>query len=493
MVNRFTRFWLEKPARKAWFFAIAMAIATIARGAESRPNIVLILADDLGWGDLAAQGKTGPLLPRIERLAADGVRMSAFYAPCPYCAPSRASLLTGRYPLRCGLNNNPFPPDDPIVKNGDKLGLPPSEITLGESLAAAGYRVACFGKWHLGHQPPFRPSRQGFDRFFGILYANDMRPLELFEGETRVEYPVVQTTLTRRITEHARAFIRERGAEPFFLYLPEIAVHKPLAPGEQFYESTGKGLYADALAELDWSVGQVLDELAEQGLEKNTLVIFTNDNGPWYGGSTGGLRGMKGQNWEGGIRVPLIARWPGKIPPGTTSDELGQLTDLFTTIHAAAEVDLPADRVIDGLDLLPAWTGQGAPPRWFVCTWRQESLCTIRQGAWKLHLAPPEGKGFRLFGPQDKWVDPRRPDGVRILAPFEQPPATEHPGVTTGDPVDGMALFDLAGDPAEQKNVAAAHADVVARLRSEAERVMAGLGKPLDPPAKPKAPSKTAD
>jgi arylsulfatase A-like enzyme len=276
----------------------------IAAEAPTQVNVILILADDLGYGDLGCYDHPKFKTPHLDQMAKDGARLTNFYAPMPYCAPTRASLMTGRYPPRCGLTSNPVPAADPGGnKKGDEIGLPVSEVTLGQAFQGAGYRTGCVGKWHLGHQPRFRPVRRGFDEYLGILYSNDMHRVELIDSDKVVEYPVVQATLTRRYTERALRFLEQNRDRPFFLYLPHAMPHKPLACSEAFYQKSGAGLYADVMAELDWSISQVLAKLKELKLEDRTLVLFTSDNGPWYGGSTGGLRGMKGQTWEGGLRA----------------------------------------------------------------------------------------------------------------------------------------------------------------------------------------------
>jgi len=293
---------------------------------------VVILADDLGYGDLGCYGHPAFKTPHLDRMAAQGARLTSFNTPMPFCAPTRASLMTGRYPWRCGLTTNPHPAQDGLRLGmgtaRDSAGLPFSEITLGRHLQRAGYVTACIGKWHLGHQPEFLPTRRGFDEYLGIPYSNDMRPVKLLDGEQVVEYPVVQTTLTARYTQRALRFIEHNRSRPFFLYLAHMHVHKPLAPGEMFYRKSNAGLYGDTVAELDWSVGEIMKGLKELGLDESTFVIFTSDNGPWYGGSTGGLRGMKASTFEGGYRVPFIARWPGRIPAGHVNDGLAVMMDI---------------------------------------------------------------------------------------------------------------------------------------------------------------------
>jgi uncharacterized sulfatase len=292
-----------------------------------------------------------------------------------------------------------------------------------------------------------------------------MRPVELIEKDKVAEYPVVQETLTKRYTERSLAFIEANREKPFFLYLPHAMPHKPIAASENFYKKSGAGLYGDALAELDWSVGQILDRLKSLGLDERTIVFFKSDNGPFYGGSTGGLRGMKGQCYEGGLRVPMIARFPGVIPPGRVSREPAINMDLFATSLKLTGVPLPNDRTIDGRDILRILKSDSASPHEYLFG-IQERICTVRAGEWKLHVRSTPREANR---PLD-WVDPRAPDGKTIIAPFEQYSPAHHPGITTGDVSDKPALFNLRDDPSEQHNVAAKHPDIVARLLKIAEQ-----------------------
>ena len=447
---------------------IALAAVTVPLSlrtdAADKPNVVLILADDLGYGDLGCYGQPKFKTPNLDRMAAEGARLTDFYAACPFCAPTRASLLTGRYPFRSGMTTNPSP-DSGI----NDVGIPESEVLLPEVFKSAGYATACYGKWHLGHKPEFFPTRHGFDEYFGILYSNDMRPVELRENAERFEYPVDQTTLTERYTQRAVRFIERHQDSPFFLYLPHAMPHKPLAASPAYYKKSGAGLYGDVIAELDAAVGRVLAKIKELGLDERTLVIFTSDNGPWYGGSSGGLRGMKGQAWEGGFREPLIARWPGKIPPGRVSREHAIMMDLYATALTAAGIEVPKDRTIDGRDIMPLLTSEAKSPHEALFCVQGKQLMTVRAGQWKLH---PRGTPRPDNRPVN-WVDPRAPDGKTILAPAEQYSPADFPGVLTGDESTGTALFDVVADPSEQKNVAAEHPDVVQRLQALFDRMLA--------------------
>jgi arylsulfatase A-like enzyme len=291
-----------------------------------------------------------------------------------------------------------------------------------------------------------------------------MRPVQLIDGDKVVEYPVVQANLTRRYTDRALSFIDRNKNRPFFLYFPHAMPHKPLAASEEFYRKSGAGLYGDVLAELDWSIGQVLAKLRESGLDDKTLVIFTSDNGPWYGGSTGGLRGMKGTNWEGGLRVPLIARWPGRIPAGHVSHAPAIMMDVFPTTLKAAGIHLPTDRTIDGKNLFPLLTSKATSEHEAIFSMQSDQLVSVRSGNWKLHVVPPREQ--KPVSAAEKWTDPRGPDGVTILAPYEQAHPSEYPGVFGPEPAPARSLFDLSQDPDEQHNVTAQHRDVVQQLKA---------------------------
>lgn len=448
------------------FLALLATIAVATRGADAadRPNVIVILADDLGYGDLGCYGHPQFKTPHLDRMAAEGARLTQFNAPMPFCAPTRASLLTGRYPFRCGMNGNPAPDGGAAA---DSLALPASEVLLPQLFKQAGYATGMVGKWHLGHKRPEQlPTGRGFDEYLGILYSNDMRPVELIEGTKTIEYPVAQATLTRRYTARAIDFIERHRAQPFFLYLAHVMPHKPLATTEGFYKQSGAGLYGDVLMDLDAGVGDVLRKLKELGLDEKTLVVFTSDNGPWFGGSTGGLRGMKGSTYEGGFRVPCIARWPGKIPAGHVNNSPSVMMDLFATTLRVAGIEPPADRVIDGRDIMPLLTSDANSSHAAVFGQRSAQLATIRDSRWKLHVLAPRDSFAALNKPPERWIDRRGPDGVTILAPYEQYQPGDHPGLLSGDESKPMQLFDLEADPGEQKDVAAQHPEIVARLKA---------------------------
>jgi uncharacterized sulfatase len=433
--------------------------------AAERPNVVLIFADDLGYGDVGCFNDDCPFrTPHLDRMAREGARLTSFYVPTPFCAPSRGTILTGRYPFRHSVVRNPAP--DAGASN---FGLPQSEITIAELLKSAGYTTAAFGKWHLGHKLQWLPRTQGFDEYFGILYSNDMYPVQLVQNEEIAEYPVPQSTLTGRYTERALRFIEQHAESPFFIYLPHAMPHKPLAASDDFYTpNTRDDLYADVIAELDDSVGRVLRKLKELDLDEKTLVIFTSDNGPWYGGTTGGLRGMKGRNWEGGLRVPMITRMPTLIKPGVVNDCPAASIDILPTVCKLAGVPIPTDRTIDGRDILPMLQDDDATsPHDAIFSMKGERLATIRSGRWKLHVESPGSERF-LNWPDERlvhWKDPRSPDGVTILAPFEQPRPTQYPGLMAGDAPRKMMLFDLVTDPGEQCDLADAQPEIVVNLK----------------------------
>ena len=437
---------------------------------KKRPNIVVIFADDMGYGDVNGFGSNTATYqtPNLNKMASEGVKLTQVYVPFPYCAPSRATILTGRYPFRTGVVHNPAPD-----AGMNDVGLPRSEITIAKALKTVGYATSCIGKWHLGHKTKYLPRNYGFDEYLGILYSNDMRPAQLIENEKVIEYPVVQATITKRYTQKALDFIENshNNDQPFFLYLPHAMPHKPLAASEDFYTpETLEDLYADVIRELDWSVGSIMKKLKDLGIDDDTLVIFTSDNGPWYGGSTGGFRGMKGQTWEGGLRVPFISRWPGKIPQGIVNNAAVGTIDIFPTLLKIAGVDIPKDRVIDGKDILPILTSEKTEDSHDVFfAMKGTRLAVVRSGPWKLHLQNPGSIPKR----GKDWVDPRAPDGVTLIAQFEQARPEQFPGTTDGDAPKAMMLFNLENDPSEKHDLSQKHPDIVKRLKKIADKTIA--------------------
>jgi uncharacterized sulfatase len=438
-----------------------------AFAAQPKPNVIIILADDLGYGDLACYGSPKNKTPNLDRMAAEGAKLTQFNCPMSFCAPTRASLMTGRYPFRCGMTSNPAPDGGDAA---NELHLPESEITIAQVFHGAGYATGMVGKWHLGHsKQEWLPTHRGFDEYLGIPYSNDMRPVQLVEGDKPFEYPVIQANLTQRYTDRALAFIEKNKSKPFFLYLPHAMPHKPLAASEAYYKKSGNGLYADVISELDACVGRVFAKLKELNLDEQTFVVFTSDNGATFGGDEGGLRGMKGASYEGGYRVPCIARWPGKIPAGHISAQPAVMMDLFATTLKLTNIAPPSDRVIDGKDIMPLFTTDAKSPHEVIFGGLTSKLACVRDARWKLHVLKPS-IGLATVGaklkPDEHYIDPRGPDGVTIIAPYEQAQPTMHPGITTGDAAKPMQLFDLQSDPTEQHDVASAHPEEVQRLKT---------------------------
>ncbi len=441
--------------------------------ADSRlPNIVLIFIDDLGYGDIGPFGGKQAKTPHLDKFAAEGRKFTSFYAT-PVCSMSRACLMTGCYSARVSMPGVLFPTS--------AIGLHPNEITLAEVVKQKKYATACIGKWHLGHRDPFLPTKQGFDSYFGIPYSNDMaidpkharfakeclfregmteekaraeairNTVPLMRGEEIIEYPADQSTLTQRYTAEAIQFMRQHQAEPFFLYLPHAMVHAPLAASESFRGKSGHGLLGDAIEEIDWSVGEILRTLAELKLDEQTLVIFTSDNGA-AAGSSAPWRGKKGTNFEGGVREPCIMRWPGKIPAGTTCNQIAGNIDLLPTFAKLVGAELPTDRLLDGRDITSLlFQPDPSPVRdthlYFTAN---QSLAAIRQGDWKLFLSTPAVEGGNGKGKSGKGNKASPKQGA------SQPM--------------GPMLYNLVQDPAEAQDVAADHPDIVEKLVAEAQR-----------------------
>lgn len=477
---------------------ILLALAPLlALAASDLPNFVVILADDMGYGDLGVQGHPYIRTPHLDRMAAEGLRFTDFYAQ-PFCGPARAALLTGTYPPRNSLMFNHIP--------RARTGIHPNEITIAELLRDRGYATAMLGKWHLGDAPEFLPTRNGFDSYYGLPYSNDMwpfhpkivrrpdegsrmaytrerteytgyaqsdetyppdwfPPLPLMENESVIEHNPRQELLTEAYANRAIEFIRANTERPFFVYIAHAMPHVPLFRGRSFRDRSLRGLYGDVIEEIDFHAGRILETLRELELDQRTLVIFTSDNGPWAGygidaGSAGLLRGSKGSVFEGGIRVPAIFRWPGRIPAGLVTSEIASIMDVFPTLATLSGGEPPRDRTIDGRDLQPHWERPGkasghetiyffeggyrykaedGPPK------NDPQLRAVRSGPWKLHLS----------------TEPGETEGSVTILP--------------GD------LYQLHWDPSESRNVAEKHPDVVQRLVGQAKSFDARLRQDLRP------------
>lgn len=371
------------------------------------PNIVILFVDDLGYGDVFGYGARIFETPHLDGMAAAGVRLTHFYATAPVCTPSRAGLLTGRYPVRTHMTLPVYPTGHPMGWFLNAIGrypygvtgIPEDELLLPELLRRRGYRTALVGKWHLGDRSPHLPNDNGFDFFYGVLYSNDMAPFAIYRnGEVEVPDPADQSLLTRSYTREAVRFIEDHNREPFFLLLSHTMVHEPIHASEGFRGESAAGLYGDAVQELDWSVGEVLRTLARQGLEERTFVVFTSDNGPWWQGNPGALRGRKTNLMEGGFRVPFVAKWPGVLPEGLVSDEMGINFDLFATCLNMAGVPLPSDRILDGRDLLPTLRGVAPSPHDTFFYYFGHELVAVRHQNWKYHRRyMSDNGGYPLF------------------------------------------------------------------------------------------------
>jgi arylsulfatase A-like enzyme len=412
-----------------------------------KPNIILINCDDLGYGDLACYGSNVNKTPYLDRMAEEGVRCTDYHVMSPVCSASRAALLTGCYPQRVGIHGVLFP--------GDPIGLNLDEVTVADVLKGAGYRTKIVGKWHCGDQPEFLPTNHGFDEYYGLPYSNDMGiqgkpenhkdrvPLPLMRNEDVIQEQPDQRGLTERYTEECVRFIRDNKEGPFFLYLAHMYVHVPLFVPGRFLAQSDNGGYGGAVECIDWVTGVIFDELKRQGLDEDTIVIFTSDNGSRArdeGGSNAPLRGGKFTTWEGGQRVPCIIRWPGKVPAGRVCDELVTSMDFLPSLAKLAGTTEPKDRTIDGKDITPLWLGQkgASSPHDTFWYYRLENLEAVRKGKWKLHFA--KGKAF------SKADEPMK------------------------------ELYDLENDIGEENNLYDQHPEVVAELEKVAEQARQELG-----------------
>ncbi|MDB5344954.1 MAG: arylsulfatase family protein [Schlesneria sp.] len=438
---------------------LLMTVATIAVAAERPPNIVIVYADDLGYADLECFGSPSADTPHLDRMAAQGRKFTSFYVAQAVCSASRAALLTGCYPNRIGIQGALGP--------AAAHGINSDEVTIAELLKGRGYATAIYGKWHLGHHPQFLPTRHGFDDYFGLPYSNDMWPkhptakfpdLPLIEGEKTIELNPDQSKLTTWYTERAVKFIEANKQRPFFLYVPHAMPHVPLFVSEKHAGKSERGLYGDVIREIDWSVGQILQTLTKLSLDENTLVIFTSDNGPWlsygtYGGSARPFREGKGTAWEGGVRVPCVMRWPGKIQANSECSELAATIDVLPTIAKLVGAELPA-RKIDGLDISSLLLNDSAktPHEVYWYYWA-DGLHAVRSGKWKVHFP-------------HNYVHVDLPGENGLPGKLSQP-KTE------------LVLYDLENDIGELENVSAQNPEVVAKLTAFAEVARDDLGDSL--------------
>ena len=456
----------------------AAALGALGRSADAarndKPNVIIIYADDQGYGDLSCYGAQRLKTPHIDALAAEGMRFTDFYVTAPVCSPTRTSLMTACYPKRVGMHRH-------VLFPNSTRGMNPSEVTIAELLKGQGYATACVGKWHLGYQKQFLPTSQGFDSYFGIPFSNDMwlpvnmtfaKDVRLDEGldleklkagERRrstvplmrndqvIDYPVDQSTLTERYTEEAVAFVTAHKDRPFFLYLPHTMPHYPLHVSARFKGKSKGGLFGDVIECIDWSCGRIVETLRRLGLEKKTIVVYTSDNGP-AAGSAGPLRGKKGSTWEGGMREPCIMWGPGRIPAGTVCSELATIMDLLPTFAGLAGAKVPDDRVIDGRDIWPLMSGRAgakSPHNAFFYYSAQGNIEAVRQGDWKYRKSTRKARRKK--------------------------------GDTKPPPQPKAELYNLAEDIGEKANLIDSHPDIAQRLAA----LMAKFDKDLEKTSRP--------
>jgi len=432
--------------------------------AKRPPNIVIVFIDDMGYADIGPFGAKGYKTPNLDRMAAEGRAFTDFYVATAVCSASRSALMTGCYNVRVGIQG--------ALSHSANHGLSGKETTLGTLAKSRGYATACFGKWHLGHHPKFLPTNRGFDEYYGLPYSNDMWPfhptagahfcdLPLFENDKVLDAqitPAEQRALTTDYTNRAVRFIEKNKDRPFLLYLPHSMVHVPLFVSDKYQDKTVRGLFGDVVEEVDWSVGQILDALKRTGVDDNTLVIFSSDNGPWlsYGehaGSAGPLREGKGTIFEGGVRVPTLMRWPGRIPAGTRCAVPAMTIDVLPTVAHLIGAKLP-DHPIDGKNIWPLLAGEpgaASPQEAYYFYWGSQ-LQAVRMGRWKLHF--PHGYRTLAAGAEAKGGKP---------GPYKQAQI-------------GLSLFDLEKDIGETTDVSAQHPDVVARIQKLADAAREELG-----------------
>jgi arylsulfatase A-like enzyme len=449
---------------RAWCVFVAFCFcAAVTQAASRPPNIIIILADDLGYGDLGCYGSPNIDTPNLDRMAAEGMRFTDFYVCAPVCTPSRTGLITGRLPVRSGMAGKAT--THHVLTAKSPGGLPTNEITIAAALKARNYTTMAIGKWHMGNKPEFMPIHHGFDHFYGLRWSNDMEPAphipknassslnpdpswwndSLLRDETIIEQPTDLRTLTKKYTTEAVKFIKENKKKPFFLYFAHTYPHVPLFRSRDFEHVSARGLYGDVVAEVDWSVGQVLETLRKEKLADNTLVFFTSDNGPWLikdlaGGSAGPLKDGKNSTWEGGMREPGIAWWPRKIKAGITTHALASTLDLFPTIMGLTGGTVPHDRVMDGFDMSPILFSKGDGNREVMFYYNGDELFAARKGPYKLH-------------------------NITYAGYSSQPPKNQ----------EKPLLFNVDTDPAERFDIASEHPDIVADIQKEIDKHKAGV------------------
>ncbi len=451
--------------------ATALSLGLCSGSTKRSPNFVIIFTDDQGYADLGCYGAQGFSTPNIDRLASQGMRFTSFYVAQAVCSASRAALLTGCYPNRVSILGALGPQA--------KHGLNHEEETIAEVLKKRGYKCGVFGKWHLGHRKPFLPLQHGFDEYFGLPYSNDMWPIDYdgqmaSEGTNKAKYPWpplidgndtvsqvdsmdAQDNLTTQYTQRAVQFIEKNKDNPFFLYVPHSMVHVPLGVSSRFRGKSEQGMYGDVMMEIDWSVGEIVKTLQKHGLEENTFIMYTSDNGPWlnfgnHAGSAGPFREGKGSSWEGGVRVPCIIKWPGVVTPGSECQKMAATMDVLPTLASIASAPLPMKR-IDGVDILPLLRGEdNANPRESMIYYYGKQLQCVRMGRWKLHFP----HGYRSY----VGVNPGM-DGLN--GPYAR-------GET------GLELYDIEEDISEKNNVAEKYPEIVKKLQAFGETVREDLG-----------------
>ncbi len=435
-----------------FLISLISLISFSALAKTQRPNFIIIFADDLGMGDVGAFYDTPIRTPHIDALAKSGMKFTSFYSVSPVCSPSRFGLLTGRYPIREGADGVVFWPSS-------FTGMPEAELTIAELLRPKGYTSKIVGKWHLGHVKRYLPTFQGFDEFFGVPYSNDMDSFVLMDDEDVINFSPDQRLLTKHYTQSSIEFITRNKDRPFFLYLSHTMPHVPLYASEEFAGKSKLGIYGDTIEELDWSVGQITQTLKKLKLDKKTLVIFSSDNGPWldmgkYGGSSGHFRNGKFTTFEGGVRVPTIASFPGKIKKNSTYKYAASMLDWFPTIAEYAGISPP--NKIDGISITSVLHGKSEDPRRVIPYFEQGKVTGIRVGEWKLKL-PHKGRAQSLAG---KWPGAYGPHGE--------------------------LLYNLAKDPGEKNNLASEMPEKVSELKKETEAFIKKLG-----PVKDRIPSRS--